>query len=108
MGPLKLVANGDGISAVKFLFGRHGATWAAADVSTEGESVNEANIHLEACKKWLDAYFDGVLLGPQSPPRPKLVLPRKSECKNLLGKRRGWYVVPDCRQFYAHCVGDTC
>lgn len=95
IGPLKLVANGDGMTAVKFLFGRHGATRVAADMAdssaseeleregasgtVDRESGNKDNFHLEVCKKWLDAYFDGGLLGSHPPPRPKLVLARKSE-----------------------------
>lgn len=91
IGPLKLVANGDGISAVKFLFGKHGATLPATDVAGLGEigarkaeevgsdSDNEATYHLEVCKKWLDAYFGGVVLGSHPPPRPKLALEKKSE-----------------------------
>lgn len=82
IGPLKLVANGTGISSVKFLFGKHGVspTVAGGDVEEVGsDSRKKAESHLEACSKWMDAYFDGSLLKPDPPPRPKLALAMKSK-----------------------------
>lgn len=93
IGPLKLVANGDGISAVKFLFGRHGGDWISPAfvapveggerATAEKEATNQADFHLEVCKKWLDAYFGGHLLRPDTPPRPKLALSTRSRWLEL-------------------------
>jgi hypothetical protein len=92
LGPLKLVANSRGITAVKFLFGKHGDWPVSAGPGLEhrlepgggsgdgeeSDSENAADFHLEVCRRWLDAYFDGSLLKSDAPPRPKLVFAEKS------------------------------
>ena len=97
IGPLQLVATRDGISALKFLFGRHGQKSAAVDhfqtenslskedtKTTEKELIaeedKEAQSHLNVCIKWLDAYFEGTILKSDPPlPKPALALPSKSK-----------------------------
>ena len=81
IGPLKLVADSTGISSVKFLFGKHGVSPAVASgkSGTDSDAGRKADFHLEVCRKWMDAYFDGSLLKPDPPPRPKLALAMKSE-----------------------------
>ncbi len=140
IGPLKLVASKDGISALKYLFGKHsssetkagetataadcklakagetataadcklsssetkaGETAAAADckLAKAGETAAAADcgncseknsnddevaaeMHLQVCRKWLDAYFEGSLLkSDTTPPRPKLALAMKGNSK---------------------------
>lgn len=82
IGPLKLVATDDGISAVKFLFGKHGekveeAACKQLSTTRNGEDMlKKADLHLNDCAKWLDAYFNGTLLqSSPPPPRPPLALP---------------------------------
>lgn len=85
IGPLKLVASRDGIISVNFLFGQHGSKLDDAvpkdhDHLEKVKQNEEAkvNLHLDVCKKWLDAYFNGMLLQMEPPPpRPALVLPEK-------------------------------
>lgn len=82
IGPLKLVASKDGISAVKYLFGKHteGAVL-MKEAPVMAEEKTEADSHLDVCKKWLDWYFKGYLLRPDSapPPRPSLALSMEGE-----------------------------
>ena len=100
LGPLKLVATKDGMTAVKYLFGRHSDSCGLVKGQndhkdkgiSEGDTIEEkeersseltddeeidkgAKTHLNACKRWLDAYFDGTLLRPDGPPKPTLALP---------------------------------
>ena len=81
LGVLKLVANPDGICAVKWLSGKHECEGGSADSrrqnATLAENTSAAAIHLKACTTWLDAYFDGSLL-KHNPPRPPLVFPTKA------------------------------
>lgn len=89
IGPLKLIASEEGISGLKFLFGSRGDQMGGAIMATQGherkteraaspsgKSEDKASFHLEVCKKWLDAYFEGSLLNsdPPPPPKPKLSL----------------------------------
>ncbi len=76
LGPLELVANENGIVSVKFLFGKLGSR--KSDEPYEETSDKKARSHLEVCRKWLDAYFGGILLEMDNPPpKPKLVFPDK-------------------------------
>ena len=93
LGALKLVANSDGICAVKWLSGKHeceggvsssgggspvtGSSDNRRQNVTLAENTSAAAIHLKACTTWLDAYFDGSLL-KDNPPRPPLVFPTKA------------------------------
>ena len=94
IGPLKVVANEDGICAVKFLFGKQqdstskpmtvgkGKNLQLDDPTEEEVSIaaleedssekKQALEHLRVCIDWLDAYFGGSVL-QSSPPRPQLV-----------------------------------
>lgn len=99
IGPLKLVANAEGICTVKFLFGKQqssprddgsheviGQKGSGKDTKhtshsqgsvpsdTASPEERKALGHLEVCINWLDAYFDGSLL-KLSPPKPPLVFP---------------------------------
>lgn len=91
MGHLKLTATGEGIAAVKYLFGKHADEKAAEKLAveeTEGavkwsetlqEDGSEASSHLRVCCEWLDAYFAGKLLveDPPPPPKPKIAFSKK-------------------------------
>ena len=87
LGTLKLVANPDGICAVKWLSGKHecegggspvtGSSDSRRQNATLAENTSAASIHLKACTTWLDAYFNGSLL-KDDPPRPPLVFPTKA------------------------------
>jgi len=91
LGPLKLVANPDGICSVKWLFGKHreepeGDAGQESHVKgsapnglqdTPDTSEKSAAGHLKVCTTWLDAYFNGSLL-KDAPPRPPLVFPTKA------------------------------
>ena len=86
IGPLKLVASKDGISAVKYLFGKHTeepvlVKEAPVMVEEKAGEKTEADAHLDVCKKWLDWYFKGFLLKPDSAPplRPTLALSMEGE-----------------------------
>ena len=98
IGPLKLEATAEGISAVKWLFGKHSKSKSdSADHAEQGSTAPaikeedggkaspssvavgasgsaKADKHLQVCKVWLDAYFAGTLL-ESNPPKPALVLP---------------------------------
>ena len=91
LGSLKLVANQEGICAVRWLFGKHASETeqgpeAMVDppVSEEKHSdvlATKPQEHLSVCRRWLDAYFGGYLLKSNPPiPRPPLVLPEKGMC----------------------------
>ena len=97
IGPLKLIASEEGISGIKFLFGSRGDQMGGAIVATQSErkteaasseikSEDKASLHLEVCKKWLDAYFEGSLLksDPPPPPKPKLSLAMQGRAKTSL------------------------
>ena len=44
----------------------------------QNEEDAKVSLHLDTCKAWLDAYFNGTLLEMNpSPQKPPLVLPRK-------------------------------
>ncbi len=87
IGALKLVANNEGICAVKWLFGKHAVSQKEdnpddKNISTQttlaGMST-EPKEHLRVCQRWLDAYFDGSLLVARPAIlKPPLVLPDKS------------------------------
>ena len=97
IGPLKLVANAEGICAVKWLLkqqssstgdgsevfgsGKDGENKPHPQDSAPLETTPEVSPeerkalgHLEVCINWLDAYFDGSLL-KFNPPKPPLVFP---------------------------------
>lgn len=80
IGPLKLVATSEGISQVKYLFGKHKEkgelTSEKAHCESMAGSSGGVESHLSVCSRWLDAYFEGTLLrkGKSPPPRPKLAL----------------------------------
>ncbi len=78
IGALKIVANDEGICAVKWLFGKYAVSPNdSLDKVTYGTS--KSNKHLRACQKWLNAYFDRSLLVTRPEiPKPPLVLPDKS------------------------------
>lgn len=97
IGALKLVANPEGICAVKWLFGKYCATEASTtikspslkaerkgrDITTNLESISaetpeqkQALDHLRVGINWISAYFDGSLL-KSNIPRPPLVFPMK-------------------------------
>lgn len=82
IGVLKLVANDEGMCAVKWLFGKHSVLTRNESPDTVGKASadsSKAQEHLRACRKWLDAYFDGSLLAVKPAiPKPPLVLPDKS------------------------------
>lgn len=87
LGPLKLTASEEGVTAVKYLFGKHAERTAAAQQAPEEDGLkwserleddkSDAVGHLRVCCEWLDAYFAGKLLSPDPPPRPKLALSKK-------------------------------
>ena len=82
LGPLELVATERGIVSLKFLFGKHGSEESKESLGEEGEQNGKKDVksrlHLDACIKWLDAYFSGTLLEMDNPPpKPALVLPEK-------------------------------
>lgn len=108
IGPLKLEATDEGISAVKWLFGKHSAdleqksatgacelAHPVKEVKREArhETVaishstkctgSEADEHLQVCQSWLDAYFNGTLL-QFNPQKPNLVLPESGKYKIIL------------------------
>lgn len=87
IGALKLVANSEGICAVKWLFGKHAVSHYEVKEDNNLDRVTEKisaetsqpNEHLRVCQRWLDAYFEGSLLSAQPAiPTPPLVLPNKS------------------------------
>ncbi len=82
IGELKLVANGEGMCAVKWLFGKHSVSSRNKIPEAVGKASadsSKAQEHLRACQRWLDAYFDGSLLAAKPAiPKPPLVLPDKS------------------------------
>ena len=97
LGPLKLVANPEGICSVKWLFGKHSEEPEGSGISTRDArqerrvtnstanrlqdtpvtSEKSAAVHLKVCTTWLDAYFNSSLL-KDTPPRPPLVFPTKA------------------------------
>jgi len=79
IGALKLVANAEGICAVKW--DNH-----SPDGSHDNEThectvfdLSKAKEHLRTCQKWLDAYFDGTLLTKPTINKPPVVLPNKGK-----------------------------
>lgn len=92
LGPLKLVANREGICAVKWLFGKQTGLIQSRGpkpkvalpvdgsemTPTSPPKLTEIQKHLNVCTRWLDAYFSGSLLKSECHIlRPSLVLPQK-------------------------------
>ena len=83
VGTLKIVANPEGVCAVKWLSEKQSnPSSKPVKDSQEGDkpgSVSKSQEHLKACQRWLDAYFDGSLVTENSTlSRPPLVFPDKS------------------------------
>lgn len=87
LGPLKLVANAEGMCEVKFLFCGHGRKPLVSEGERDSSSPPavveltknnpETAQHLKTCSSWLDAYFNCTL--DKDVARPTLVFPHESK-----------------------------
>ena len=92
LGPLKLVANAEGMCEVKFLFCGHGRKPLVSEGERDSSSPPavveltknnpETAQHLKTCSSWLDAYFNCTL--DKDVARPTLVFPHESDFFNTV------------------------